>query len=480
MAEVVIAGGGFAGLAGALFLARRGHTVTLVERDEAPPNATAGVGADASASASASAGADVDAEQWKHPGAPQARQSHALLGRAHRVLLDEAPDVIEALLSRGVHQIPISVGAAVLEGEHMLLSRRLVAEAELRRIVTREPGVHVRAGDAVAGLCVSGVGEVPVVTGAQLLSGDLLTADLVVDAGGRRSGLPSWFAAAGLRAPLEDHQECGFFYLTRYYRLKPGCEAPPSRIPASVPLDYATVFALGADNDTFSLTMTLSVNDPHRKTFRSPDRFEAFLGAVPHSAPWIQAGVPISDISMMSRIENRRRRLVDSGGPVVGGIVAIGDAALHTNPTLGRGISMALWHAQHLAEVAHAAPHDPVGFVDQFSRWTDEHLGVWYDTQVAADATALDRLEAGLVGIRLPTSENPMARFAAAAFACAPHDEVVGRAVARVAHLFASPAAAFSDPVVAGRINAFLATGPSLERPADVPSRAEFESIAMA
>ena len=460
--RVVVVGAGFAGLAGALFLARRGHAVTVVERDEAPPDG--------------SPGDDVDG--WRHPGAPQARQSHALLARARRVLVDEAPDVVAALLARGVHEIPAVVGVGTLDGEQMLLSRRLVAEAELRRIVAREPGVTFLAGEAVVGLQVSSAGEVPVVTGVHLLSGAIVDADVVVDASGRRSALPDWFARAGLHAPVDERQDCGFFYLTRFYGLRPGCQTPVSKIPASIQLDYATVFALGADNDTFSLTVTLSVDDPYRKALREPDRFEAFLHAVPHSAPWIQVGEPISDISMMSRIENRRRRLTTSAGPIAGGIVAIGDAALHTNPTLGRGISMALMHAQHLAEVVHTAADDPVGFVAAFSAWTDDHLGIWYDTQVAADANALDRLAAGLLGERPAPVENPSARFAAAAFLCAQHDEVVGTAVAKMAHLFAPPAEAFGDPLVATKINDFLGSGVSLERPADVPSRAAFESIA--
>ena len=463
MTRVVIAGGGFTGLAGALFLARRGHVVTVVERDGAPPPGTP----------------SDDVDRWRHPGAPQARQSHALLGRARRVLFDEAPDVVESLIARGVHEIPVVVGAGRLD-EQMLLSRRLVAEAELRRIVAREAGVTLLDNDAVAGLQVSTVGTVPVVTGAHLQSGACLDADLVVDASGRRSALPEWFEQAGLRAPVEEQQDCGFFYLTRFYRVKPGCEIPVSKIPASIALDYATVFALGADNDTFSLTVTLSVNDPYRVALRNPECFEAFLRAVPHSAPWIGVGVPISDISMMSRIENRRRRFTTSDGPMVGGLVAIGDAALHTNPTLGRGISMGLMHAQQLATVAHLAADDPVGFVETFSMWTDDHLGVWYDTQVAADATTLDRLAAGIRGELFEPAETPASRFAAAAFLCASHDEVVGAAVARMAHLFAPPAEAFGETGVASRINEFVAGGASLRRPADVPNRKTFEALVTA
>ena len=460
MTRVVIAGGGFSGLVGALILARRGHVVTVVERDGGPPRGTA----------------SDDVEHWARPGVPHARQSHALLGRARRVLVDETPDVVEALLARGVREIPVVLGAGRLD-EYMLLSRRLVAEAELRRIVARENGVTLVENDAVVGVNVSSAGDVPVVTGVRLRSGPCVDADLVVDASGRRSALPEWFAQAGLRAPVEDRQDCGFFYLTRFYHLKAGSEMPVSRVPASIALDYATVFALGADNDTFSLTVTLSVNDPCRAAIRQSDRFEAFLHAVEHSAPWISVGLPISDVSMMSRIENRRRRVTTADGPIAGGIVAIGDAALHTNPTLGRGISMGLMHAQHLAQVAHRAPDDPVGFVDAFSTWTDDHLGIWYDTQVAADAATHDRLAMGILGERFEPVDTPASRFAAAAMLCASSDELVGAAVARMAHLFASPADAFSDPTVASRINEFLAAGGSLRRPPDVPNRASFESL---
>jgi glycine/D-amino acid oxidase-like deaminating enzyme len=101
VARVVIAGAGFVGLAGALFMARRGHVVTLVERDGAPPDGTP----------------DDDVDHWIHPGVSQARKSHAVLGRARRVLFDESPDVIDALIARGVHEIPVVVGAGALVGE---------------------------------------------------------------------------------------------------------------------------------------------------------------------------------------------------------------------------------------------------------------------------------------------------------------------------------------------------------------------------
>ena len=462
MTDVIIAGGGFAGLSAALFMARRGHVVTVVERDGPPPGSSP----------------DDDAHNWARPGAPQSHQSHLLLGRARRVLSKESPDVIDEFIARGIRQAPVAVGAGLLDGEYFLMSRRLVAEATLRRIVEREPGVRILSGDAVVALQVEASGAIRIATGVKLASGAVLTAPLVVDAGGRRSALPSWLALAGARSPIDQIQECGFFYTTRYFRIRPGCTAPTTRVPAAFALDYATVLAFGADNGTFSITATLSTHDPLRSRLRDPDCHTRFLKAVPTTAPWIAVGDPISDISTMSRIENRRRNLVDADGPIIGGVVALGDAALHTNPTLGRGISLAFWHAQHLAEVAGSAADDPVGFVQNFHNWTTEHLGVWFDTQVAADAAGLARLDAGLRGEHLPASVDPTSRFLAAAFVCAEHDPIVGNAVAAMVHLLKSPMEALGDSAVAGRTQQYLATNPDLERKPDVPSRREFEIIA--
>ncbi|MEO6653073.1 MAG: FAD-dependent oxidoreductase [Ilumatobacteraceae bacterium] len=462
MTDVVIAGGGFAGLAAALFVARRGHSVTVLERDGSPIDADP----------------DNDVEHWHRPGAPQSHQPHLMLARARRVLAEEAPDVIEAFLSRGVRQARAESGAGSLPGEHFLMSRRLVAEATIRRIVEREPGVTVLAGEAVTGLEATRNGDVPIVTGARLASGAVLSAALVVDAGGRRSALPDWLAAIGARAPIDQTQECGFFYSTRYFRLRSGCATPQTVVPAAISLDYATLLAFGADNDTFSLSATLSTHDPHRSRLRDNDFWTRFVQAVPGTARWLAVGDPISDVTTMSRIENRRRSLVDDDGPIVGGVVSLGDAALHTNPTLGRGISLAFWHAQHLAHVAGTAADDPVRFVQDFHDWTHEHLGVWFDTQVATDTAALARLEAGLRGQRLPVADDPMGRMIAATVQCAQQDKVVGDAFTAMVHVLTPPIQALGDPAVAANVQQFLTTNPNFDRPPDVPSRSEFVQMA--
>ena len=125
MPRVAIVGAGFAGfadlaglagLAGALFLACRGHAVSIVERDDPPPNGTP-------------AKTPWLAPSRCAPGPSVARRCWVAL---EGCCFDEAPDVIEALLARGVHEIPVVGGAVTLPDERTLLSRRLVAEAELR------------------------------------------------------------------------------------------------------------------------------------------------------------------------------------------------------------------------------------------------------------------------------------------------------------------------------------------------------------
>ncbi len=208
--------------------------------------------------------------------------------------------------------------------------------------------------------------------------------------------------------------------------MKPGCEIPISRIPASIALDYATVFALGADNDTFSLTVTLSVDDPCRTALRTPDYFETFLHAVPHSEPWIRAGMPISDVETLSRIENRRGAAHQSNARTwdLDGLDAC--------PTSRR---------RDAARARRSGGLRPrlLGMDRRSSRRLVRHSGRCgrHDDRPA---------RSGNLGERFEPAETPASRFAAAAFQCAAHDETLGAAVARVAHLFAPPAEAFGDP----------------------------------
>ena len=108
--------------------------------------------------------------------------------------------------------------------------------------------VDVRRGVTVRELVTgqSAAAGVPHVTGVRTSGGEYIACDLVLDAMGRRSGLPRWLAALGARPVTEEAEDSGFTYYTRFSgprpasppRSSPGCSrtstaSPCSRCPAT-------------------------------------------------------------------------------------------------------------------------------------------------------------------------------------------------------------------------------------------------------
>jgi 2-polyprenyl-6-methoxyphenol hydroxylase-like FAD-dependent oxidoreductase len=384
MARVIVVGAGPAGLGAALFSARRGHSVTLVERDAHRPPVDA----------------DACFAEWNRRGVGQIRQIHNFLALGCRVLLEEAPDVFAGLSERGV-TFPMLDPAP--SAPPMLLGiRRTTFEQVLRRAVEGQPGIDILAGKTVNGLIAGLSGRVPRVAGVRLATGEALEADLVVDASGRGTHARRWLAALGARPCPEQHQEVGFSYLSRWYRLKDGTDAPVLRGPAGRQASYGYFMATPADRRTFCILVGLANEDPIRKRLFDPAVFDRVTSEEPFCAPWLKAGVGLTDPQPFANVHDGRRSLVDDEGPIVTGFVLVGDSSTHTNPTLGRGISLALAHAQQLARTAHRAPVDPLAHAVDFAAWTERSLGVWYETQSAIDAAASVRLRATFTGEPVP------------------------------------------------------------------------------
>ena len=159
MARAVVVGAGVSGLGAALVLARQGHRVTVIERDDTPMPASAD-----------------EAFEWDRRGAPQVRHSHAFLARLTTLLRDHHPDVLAALEEHGAAPIrfgddlpPTLSGYEREPGDDdlvMLACRRTTFEWVLRRIVQTTHGVEIRTGHGVTGLTVDEGGTgLPRITG---------------------------------------------------------------------------------------------------------------------------------------------------------------------------------------------------------------------------------------------------------------------------------------------------------------------------
>jgi hypothetical protein len=60
----------------------------------------------------------------------------------------------------------------------------------------------------------------------------------------------------------------------------------------------------------------------------------------------------------MGQLRNTLRETCVNGTPLVTGLIPIGDARCHTNPTFAYGLSLSLGHARALADAADAATDD--------------------------------------------------------------------------------------------------------------------------
>jgi 2-polyprenyl-6-methoxyphenol hydroxylase-like FAD-dependent oxidoreductase len=200
----VVAGGGVAGLAAALAVARAGHDAVVLERDVVD--------------ADGSPGGAFDVERR---GIPHYFQPHAFLPRGRRLLSDWASDVLDALLEADPQDLALKLRGPRQPGDEDLVYlwvRRPLIEWALRRAAAAEPAVEIRAGLRVTGLLM-GENGAPRAAGVAVHDGDPVRGDVVVDA--RSLPLPSGLAAGGRRT-----DRFGSHLLLPLLRARRGCTAP--------------------------------------------------------------------------------------------------------------------------------------------------------------------------------------------------------------------------------------------------------------
>jgi 2-polyprenyl-6-methoxyphenol hydroxylase-like FAD-dependent oxidoreductase len=442
MARIIVIGGGIAGLSSAMLLARDGHDVTLLERDPAEPPRSP----------------DDAWHQWERRGVNQFRQIHYFLPRFRQIVEAELPEIASELDAWGalrfnlIKLIPEHITGGWRDGDEQytaLTARRPVTESVLASCAQATSGLDVRRGVAVAGLLTSEPSNgIPHVNGVRTESGEELRADLVIEAGGRRSALPSYLEATGARAPEEEKEDSGFIYYGRHFRSADG-SVPAMIAPILAAWGTISTLTLPADNGTWGVGIVTSAGDAALRALKDTDAWMRLWKSLALVAHWAD-GEPIDGgkVAVMAKIEDRHRAFVVDGSPVATGVFAVGDSWACTNPSVGRGASIGLMHAVALRDYLRDAPlGDPVASAKGWHDVTQATVQPYYDSTLTFDRQRLGEINAWIEG-KPYECDDPSYELTHALQHASTSDPDLFRAFMKIAGALEDAPEVLGDPVV--------------------------------
>ncbi len=349
-----IVGAGPTGLFLAMALARRGHQVTLLDRD---------------------AGPDLGGS-WQRRGVMQFHHPHAFRSQVVDALTAETPEVWEDLLAAGAEAVQIPDAPI---GVTAVRCRRLVFERVLRNAAIAEPGVTFRHGQVDTVVSTNGR-----VSGVEQ-EGVHLDADLVLDASGRAGRL-----TRGLRAAANG-ADCGFAYVSQQHELLPSVEPGPLNAPIGLLAGYPGYLAIvfPHDNRTFSTLVMHATDDRELMGLREPAAFAAALRAIPAFAAWTgpDRSRPIGAVTPGGHLYNTYRgQRAPDGRPTLPGLISVGDAVCTTNPSAGRGVALSFMQARRLLALLEEHGSDLAACALDFDDWCTLTIRPWFEDHVTMDA----------------------------------------------------------------------------------------------
>jgi 2-polyprenyl-6-methoxyphenol hydroxylase-like FAD-dependent oxidoreductase len=446
----VIAGGGVAGLAAALAVARGGHAAVVLERDVVDPRQTAD-----------------RAFGVQRRGIPHFFQPHSFLPRGRHVLRKLAPDVLELLLEAGAEQQDL---AAKLHGPReagdeelvYLWVRRPLVEWALRRAAAEQDGVELRFGEEVAGLLCSDDGRRAL--GVALSDGSEVRGDVVVDALGR------YRAPAGWPRAVTESRGCGAVYYSRYFELAEGADFVdwPFLNPRG-DVGYMGFNTFRGDNRTYAVILVVPAADREMRALKDEAAWMRACAAISplNVLTSRDQGHPITGVMPMGGLMNVDR----TGGTDVAGLIPVGDALCHTDPSFAWGLSFALMHAQALVETIAVAP-DVGAVATHYGELVKPAAHERYELACKTDDARTRRWAGEPLDIVHRDGCYPLFSFATA-IAAAPHDDRVLRRTARRIGLLDRTEVFDGDEHLHDRIEAIAAELAAMPRAPAGPTRDE-------
>lgn len=436
--HAIVIGGSVAGLFAARVLSDRFDRVTIVERDELPNGAE------------------------YRPGVPQAHHLHVLLVKGQHIAEELFPGFAEDMRSAGcergewgdVNQFLVTGGwtPRFNSGIFGNIGGRVTVEWLIRRRVEALPNVQFLTGREVEGLLADATKST--VTGVQLQvradkSTETHTADLVVDASGRRSKAPDWLAALGYAAPETTIINAHTGYATRWFKKSPSLNLDLKAVlvqPRPADKLYRGAAYMVTEDDKVVVTL-LGANHDYPPTDEAG--FLEFARSLPSPIIYdlVRQAKPISMIYGYRKLENQERHYERlSRRPE--NFITTGDAAVALNPIYGQGMTSAAVEALALRDLLQTAdPRNLRGLAAKFQRRLHKVTrGAWLMS------TSEDMRYPDVEG----ANRGPMVRlinryFDMVAMAM-PYDIVITKAFIEAMAMLKSPAAALMRPDVMLRV----------------------------